>query len=237
MKLFSLSCAWTNLILINYRVDPDVLSPFVPNKTYLDLYKGECLISLAGFVFSGAKTMGIPWPFHQLFEEVNLRFYVVHPHAQGPRRGVVFLKELVPNSGITFLANTLAREKYSKLPMKHLIAHGKDSIAASYSFKVKGRWNTLSATAGLLKEDIPLDSLEFFIGEHYFGYNTWYGNKTMELQLFRPPWKYQHLHTYDVDCNFAGLFPSRFLPFLSEEPHSAQFFSGSPVDMVLSRVF
>jgi hypothetical protein len=121
--------------------------------------------------------------------------------------------------------------------MKHLINHGKDSISASYSFKAKDRWNSLSASAGLQNHDISPDSFEYFIGEHYFGYNKWYSNKTLELQLYRPPWKYHKLNSYDVDCNFGDFFPSRFLPYLSEEPHSAQFFTGSPVDMVLSRVF
>lgn len=232
-----LSCAWRNLILVNYRIDTEVLTPYLPRHTSLDLYQGECLISIVGFLFLDVHTLGIPWPFHQKFEEFNLRFYVVHKKKDKFRRGVVFLKEFVPNRGITLIANTFAREKYRKFPMRHLIHSGKDSFSASYSFKVKGHWNMLSAKAEALERKINPGSLEDFIAEHYYGYNKWYGNRTLEIQLKRPAWKYQKLFSFDVDCQFEDYYSAEFLPYLSAEPHSAQVIAGSSVDMIPSRIF
>ena len=49
-------------------------------------------MSLIGFLFNRSRIFGIPIPLHQSFEEVNLRFYV----RRGDKRGVVFIRELVP---------------------------------------------------------------------------------------------------------------------------------------------
>src|SRR5690606_9533669 len=115
--------------------------------TSIDLYQGECLISIVGFIFTDSKVMGIPWPFHQRFEEFNLRFYVVHKKGKETRRGVVFLREFVPNYGITLLANAFAREKYRKFPMSHSHETDSNSISVSYAFKVNGNWNSIGAKA------------------------------------------------------------------------------------------
>jgi uncharacterized protein YqjF (DUF2071 family) len=35
-------------------------------------------VSLVGFLFQNTRLRSIPIPFHRIFEEVNLRFYVRH---------------------------------------------------------------------------------------------------------------------------------------------------------------
>jgi uncharacterized protein YqjF (DUF2071 family) len=237
MNPLSLSCAWRNIILVNYRINPKELVPFLPRHTDLDLYQGDCLISIVGFLFTDTRVMGIPWPFHQRFEEFNLRFYVIHNTGGETRRGVVFLREFVPNAGITLMANAFAREKYQKFAMRHSIETSEEQVSAAYEFRVKGHWNSLSATADAREQTIIPGSLEDFIAEHYYGYNKWYGNKTMELQLNRPPWKYQKLLSFKVDCKFEDFYPRQFLPYLYEKPHSAQYVNGSAVDMMPSRIF
>lgn len=237
MKLLTLSCAWRNIILVNYRITPKELEPFLPRHTDLDLYQGDCLISIVGFIFTDTKVMGIRWPFHQRFEEFNLRFYVIHKTGGETRRGVVFLKEFVPNHGFSIMANTLAREKYRKYPMRHSVETSVGQVSAAYEFQVKGHWNSLSATAEAREQRIIPGSLEDFIAEHYYGYNRWYGNRTLELQLKRPTWKYQKLLSFKVDCRFEDFYPRQFLPYLYEEPHSAQYVNGSAVDMIPSRIF
>ena len=74
-------------------------------------FQGKCFASIVGFQFRGARLFGVPVPFHQNFEEVNLRFYVRREMADGPRRGVVFVKEIVPKPGHYLDGpNTLQRE-------------------------------------------------------------------------------------------------------------------------------
>jgi uncharacterized protein YqjF (DUF2071 family) len=75
-----LTAEWNNLLLLNYAVDPCLLERFVPAGTELDVFEGRNYLSLVGFEFNRSRIFGFAVPFHQAFEEVNLRFYV--------RRGV-----------------------------------------------------------------------------------------------------------------------------------------------------
>ncbi|HEV8147067.1 MAG TPA: DUF2071 domain-containing protein, partial [Bryobacteraceae bacterium] len=78
-----LSAVWRDLVMLNYQVDPALLREFVPTGTELDTFEGRTYVSLVGFRFLGTRVRGIRIPFHQNFEEVNLRFYVRRPHPEG----------------------------------------------------------------------------------------------------------------------------------------------------------
>ena len=71
-KVF-LSAQWQQLIMLNYEVDPEILTPYIPLGTELDLWNGKALISLVGFMFMNTHVYGFSFPFHRNFEEVNLR--------------------------------------------------------------------------------------------------------------------------------------------------------------------
>jgi uncharacterized protein YqjF (DUF2071 family) len=111
-----LKAHWKNLIMVNYDIDPKILEPYIPKHTSLDLFEGRCLISLVGFMFKDTKVLGLKFPNHINFEEVNLRFYVKH----NDKRAVVFIKEIVPKSLITFIANTFYNEHYETHQMEHV---------------------------------------------------------------------------------------------------------------------
>jgi len=74
MNATFLSAEWRKLAIANYYVDPEILVPFLPYKTELDLWNGKCYISLVGFRFVNTKLKGFGIPFHKHFEEVNLKF-------------------------------------------------------------------------------------------------------------------------------------------------------------------
>ena len=56
-------------------------------------------------MFLNTQLLGISVPFHRNFEEVNLRFYVKKWENQQWKRGVVFIKEIVPKKALSFIAN------------------------------------------------------------------------------------------------------------------------------------
>ena len=63
--------------MLNYDVEPSLLSRHVPPGTSLDSFQGRTYVSLVGFRFCRTKLLGhFPVPFHANFDEVNLRFYV-----------------------------------------------------------------------------------------------------------------------------------------------------------------
>src|SRR5512138_986587 len=110
-----LTAEWKNLLMLNYAVDPSLLGSFVPAGTELDAFEGKTYVSLVGFEFNRTCVLGCRVPFHQNFEEVNLRFYV----RRGSKRGVVFIRELVPKYLVSAVARLLFKENYSCVPMSH----------------------------------------------------------------------------------------------------------------------
>jgi len=116
-----LTAEWRNLAMLNYVVDPALLTPFVPRGTVLDSWNGRTYVSLVGFMFVDTRVLGVPIPFHRAFEEVNLRFYVRRTVDGEVRRAVTFLRELVPRRAIALVARLGYNEPYTALPMRHRI--------------------------------------------------------------------------------------------------------------------
>jgi uncharacterized protein YqjF (DUF2071 family) len=100
-----LAAEWRNLVMLNYRVDPGILERFVPRGTAVDSFQGSTYISVVGFQFLRTRLFGrLAIPFHANFDEVNLRFYVRRKEGEEARRGVVFVKEIVPRRAIAAVA-------------------------------------------------------------------------------------------------------------------------------------
>jgi len=188
-----LTAEWRKLAIANYSIDPKLLSPFLPHKTELDFWKGKCYVSLVGFRFINTKLKGLKIPLHTNFEEVNLRFYVRYKDASGWRRGVTFIKEIVPKPALTFVANTVYKEKYVTLPMRHSWHIKEDSIFISYHWKYRNIWNDLSLVAETSLNEIVPNSEEEFISEHYWGYTQINDKLTAEYGVQHPRWQ-----TYSV---------------------------------------
>ena len=106
--------------MLNYEIDPAALAPFVPAGTELDFWNDKTYVSMVGFLFQDTRVRGVSIPFHRYFEEVNLRFYVTRATAGGEtRRGVVFIRELVPRAAVAVVARRLYGEPYWVVPMAH----------------------------------------------------------------------------------------------------------------------
>ena len=224
-----LTARWENLIMANYEVSPDLLIPYLPSQTELDLWQGRCYVSLVGFGFQDTRVRGWRIPFHTHFPEVNLRFYVRHLHQGEWRRGVVFIKELVPKPAITWVANTLYHENYQTVPMRYQWERDEESIRAAYQWKYKGRWNELSATADAHPVEIPVGSEQEFISEHYWGYTKLNGHSTSEYQVEHPRWLIFPIRDYRIDCEGALLYGPEFGYLLTQPPTSVFLAQGSEI--------
>lgn len=116
-----LTANWQKLIMANYEIDATQLKTLIPAGTEADTWNGNTYVSLVGFLFGNTRVRGWRIPFHVNFPEVNLRFYVRYKENHEWKRGVVFVKEIVPRPAITFVANSLFNERYITLPMKYSI--------------------------------------------------------------------------------------------------------------------
>jgi uncharacterized protein YqjF (DUF2071 family) len=225
-----LTAEWRNLVMLNYEVDPAVLQPYVPRGTELDSWRGRTYVSVVGFLFLQTRVLGWSIPFHTDFEELNLRFYVKRAHPEGDRRGVVFIKELVPRRAIAWAARTFYHENYFSVPMNHRWqTDNKDLLTVSYGWVFQGRKSHLEIkTEGALREIVP-GSDEEFITEHYWGYARQRNGGTVEYRVEHPPWRVSLPHRASLDCNAMELYGREFANVFQNAPTSAFLADGSAV--------
>lgn len=228
-----LTAAWRHVAILNYDVDRSLLAPLVPRGTELDEWQGHTYLSVVGFLFLRTKVLGLPVPFHRNFEEVNLRFYVRRKTDEGWRRGVAFVKEMVPRAAIAWVARTLYNENYVAVPMGHditLAADGSKRIASvAYTWTVAGRQNRLRLSVG--SEPCPLvpGSHEEFVAEHYWGYSMQRDGGTCEYQVTHPPWRVASATGAQLDCDVSLVYGDTFAQALRADPVSAFLADGSAV--------
>ena len=224
-----LTAQWNDLILINYVIDPKKIEQYVPKGTELDLWQVKCYISLIGFMFENVKVLGIKVPYHANFEEVNLRFYVKRFENGNWKRGVVFIKEIVPKKAISFVANTLYNEHYATLPMKHTRTEDKDSKFFKYEWKKGDKWNFISMKTTNVLLPIEVTSEVEFITEHYFGYTKFNENKTIEYEVTHPRWHQLEVLDCEIKVDFENVYGSDFSFLQNLTPSSTFFAKGSNI--------
>lgn len=225
-----LQAEWRKLVMANYIVEEKLLQSFLPNKTVIDLWKGECYVSLVGFMFMNTKIKGVKVPFHTNFEEVNLRFYVRHFDNGEWKRGVVFIKEIVPKPALTFIANTVYHENYQTMPMKHSWEVVDEHLIVDYRWKKK-RWNSICVTTGQQPVTIKENSEEEFITEHFWGYTKLNNTLTSEYGVEHPRWEIYQMKEYLIDVDFGDTYGKGFAFLGSETPRSVFLAEGSEIEV------
>ncbi len=214
--------------MLNYVVDARLLTPLVPCGTEIDFENGETFLSVVGFLFLDTRLLGVPVPFHRDFEEVNLRFYVRRKSADTWRRGVVFIREIVPRHAIALVARACYGENYFTLPMKHEIEHVDSSLKAEYSWRRGRKWESLKMSATGQPQSIPAGSHAEFITEHYWGY-TALRSGSGEYRVEHPRWKIWNASSFELNADVATLYGQQFVETLDAPPRSAFIVDGSPI--------
>jgi uncharacterized protein len=226
-----LTAEWRNLAMLNYEVDPGFLSNLVPAGTELDCWNGKAFVSMVGFRFLKTKVFGISFPFHRNFDEVNLRFYVRRQHGMEVRRGVVFIREIVPRRLIATVARSFYNERYVVLPMQHQVQADGPDIAVEYRWKFNKRWNTLSLKANGSPVVPGRGSQEEFITEHYWGYVAQNDGGCIEYQVRHPQWKVWAATDARFDGCMEELYGGELGAVLTRLPVSAFYAQGSAVSV------
>jgi len=233
-----LTAAWQHLAMLNYEVDSRLLSSFIPDGTELDCWNGRTFVSLVGFRFVRTKLFGLlPIPMHSNFDEVNLRFYVRRQaDSRGNRevrRGVVFLRELVPRRAIAFVARTFYNENYLALPMAHEIRPvGDQDLSVAYRWRGGKCWNEINLeTAG--NAELPGDgSEEQFITEHYWGYAAQPGGGCVEYRVMHPSWRVWQSRQSVFEGDGEEFYGKEIAEVLRGQPQSAFLAEGSVVTVM-----
>jgi uncharacterized protein len=225
-----LTAEWRFLAILNWEVERSLILPFVPAGTELDEWNGRHYVSVVGFLFQKTRVIGLPAPFH-LFEEVNLRFYVRRKTETGFRRGVVFVKELVPRRLVALVARLVYGEHYVAAPMAHAIDLRVDGSPArvAYSWTHAGSRGSMHVTVGRGLRPLAGGSVEEFLAEHYYGYVRRPGGATTEYAVEHPPWQIWPGDEAGLEADVRSLYGDAFTTALARPPDVAFLAAGSAI--------
>jgi hypothetical protein len=236
MKTHFLLAEWNNLIMANYVVPASFLLPYVPYKTELDFFEGKAYVSLVGFNLHKTKVLGFSIPMHVNFEEVNLRFYIKHNDHGTWKRGLVFIKEIVPKRAVSFIANNLFREKFATMSMRHFHNDTGGNLETCYEWLFKKKWNKISSVTDKRSKKIAEGSCECFFIDHYWGYSKFSKSKTYQYQVEHPAWESLKVLSYSIDCDFGSIFGDEFSFLNNEKPASVLMTKGSEIRLQHKKV-
>jgi uncharacterized protein YqjF (DUF2071 family) len=225
-----LTAYWKNLIMANYEIEATVLRPYLPAGTELDFFNNTCYTSLVGFMFLETRIKGISIPYYTNFEEFNLRFYVRFKENEKWRRGVVFIKEIVPRKMISYIANIFYGEHYLYAPMKNSLKEKNDLFEIKYEWRFNKEWNFIEAVAEKKSSPAKENSEEEFITEHYWGYTKLTDNSTSVYEVVHPKWNIHKVVSSELFCDVKNMYGEKFTSYF-KKPVSVFVADGSVVEV------
>jgi hypothetical protein len=238
-----LTARWRHLVMLNFAVDPDCLTPLAPLGTELDDFDGRYLVSVVAFEFAAAKLFGLRVPGYQLFPEVNLRFYVRRWIGGRWRRGVVFIKELVPRRLVAGVARYVFGQNFASARMFHHVGttrQGQLGHAAlcprhpvtngPYQTSIRYRWTVndcachVSAKPGGQSDDPE----HAFVAQHYYAYAK-SGRRSVEYRVEHPPWRIYQASDVSYTLHGSEVYGEPIGRWLLQPPSSVLIADGSEV--------
>jgi uncharacterized protein YqjF (DUF2071 family) len=222
-----LTARWTNLCLFTYSVPPEILAKRLPAGLELDRRGDEAFVSLVAFDFQDTRVWGIPWPGYRNFAELNLRYYVRRPG----ERGVVFIREIVPQRWTAWLARKLYNEPYATAPLVSRIAVDETWIAAERSLLWNGHTYRIAVTAQKPALVPPDDSIEHFFKEHHWGYGVSKKGQTIRYRVEHPVWEIYPVTSHRLDFDFADVYGAEWEFLTQAKPYSVVFAAGSAISV------
>jgi uncharacterized protein len=222
-----LTARWSNLALLTWAVPESLLEPHLPPGCVLDVRGGCAFVSLVAFDFEDTRVLGVRWPGCVSFSEVNLRFYVRH---EG-RRGVSFLRELVPRRLVAAVARLLYNEPYSALPMTSHVERGDGRVSVRHEVAQGARRHSIELHALDARCRPAVDSLEHFLKEHSWGYGRTRSGRLLSYEVRHPEWDVYPEPTFTPGLDFAALYGREFALLGERQPVSVTLAVGSAVQV------
>lgn len=239
-----LTARWTDLLVLNFAVPGEVIARVAPLGTAPDYFDGRAYLSVLGFMFRDAKFYGVGLPWQRQFEEVNLRYYVRREAELGPRRGVVFVREIAPQPLVATTARWLYNESYVTRPMRNSVRlassrlGGGDEIGYEWRTGSRGQglWNRMAARVAATPLLPAPGSLAEFIIEHYWAYTHRRDGGTSEYRVAHRPWRIAPVEDLEWNCDLATSYGETPLAeYLAAPPVLAFVADGSPVQVFRGR--
>lgn len=221
-----LSAQWRDLIIASYAVDPGMLASRLPDGLELDLFEGQAVCSLVGFMFLDTRVLGIAWPTYRNFPEINLRFYV--RERSGEKRGVVFVRELVKSRLVAQIARSVYNEPYIHAKIQSEIEE-KSTRSVRYAFQLSGGEGSMRVVSSPESQIPDEDSTEHWFKEHQWGYGATRKGRTLRYEVQHPHWACHHVESHDIDVDWGRIYGGEWVHMNDAEPLSVVHAVGSDI--------
>ncbi len=224
-----LTARWQELTLLNYDLAPDFLRSFLPTGLEPDLLDGRAYCSLVAFDFEKIRVAGIPWPGYTRFPEFNLRVYV-RCQEKG-RRGVLFIRELIPAALPCWIARMAYNEPYSPCPMERRhTQHDDGSLIQRTEWLWEKQWNLLQVSVGA-RAYLPAEgSREDWFKEQEWGFGLDRRGALLRYRVTHPRWLLREINDWDLEMNWSALYGPLWAETLQDrEPTSIVHAIGSEI--------
>ena len=222
-----LTARWSHLAILTYEVPPALLEPHLPSGLRLDTRGGRAFASLVAFDFEDTRVGGVAWPGARRFPEINLRFYVT----DGPRRGVVFVRELVPKPLVSWLARALYHEPYLVAPIESRVDEGASEVLAERRLLWRGRHHRVEVNGHKPATRPAEDSDEHFFKEHHWGFGRTRRGHPIGYEVRHPVWDVYPVRSWSLDLDWAAVYGPAWGALAAEKPVSVILAAGSPVSV------
>jgi uncharacterized protein YqjF (DUF2071 family) len=222
-----LTASWNNLFLATYAVPPKLLLPRLPAGLALDIRGDNAFVSLVAFEFLDTRVWGVAWPGFRNFAELNLRFYVQH----GDQRGVVFIREFVPQKLVAWMARILYNEPYRAAPLTATRREDDATRTMEYRLRYAGREHVIGVTGAKPCYLPAQDTDEYFFKEHHWGFGTTRAGSTLRYEVAHPVWEVFPVQGYHLDLDWAAVYGPEWGFLATATPCSTVFAVGSAVQV------
>jgi hypothetical protein len=210
---------------VSYAVPDSLLAPRLPPALALDRWEDRAFVSLVAFDFVDTRVAGVAWPGFTRFPEVNLRFYV----REGDRRGVVFLRELVPARMVALLARLLYNEPYRVARLRSATERWSDRIRIAHELVWAGRRQRIAVEGRWPAEPAAETGATHFFKEHAWGYGTDRLGGLLRYAVEHPTWRVYPGATARVELDFGVVYGPEWAFLTGLAPDHVALAEGSPV--------
>ncbi|WP_186580207.1 YqjF family protein [Aquibacillus kalidii] len=187
---------WEHLLFAHWKIDVDVIRPYIPDSLDIDTFDGHAWIAVVPFNMRNIRLRYLPEiPFTSSFPEINVRTYV----SKNGKPGVYFFSLDATN----FLAVQVAK-RFFYLPYQHAtISTRQDGETIHYHSnrpKEEGKYEFTASYQPT--SDIffaQKGTLEHWLTERYCLYTT-HHNKLFISEIVHDPWPLQQAEA-KITCN------------------------------------
>ncbi len=220
-----LTARWSHLALITYAVPRELVTACCPPGCEPDDRDGACFASLVAFDFLDTRVLGVPWPGHRDFPEINLRVYV----RRNGERGVAFVREFVPKPLVAWIARGVYGEPYDVAGMDSLVESADGEVTVTHVLRRDGHVHVVHVIAESEPVRPPAEGLDHFFKEHRWGYGTVRAGRLVRYEVEHPVWDVLPIRELRLEWNFGAVYGDAW-SFLDEaEPFHTALAVGSDV--------